>query len=123
MPPSQTTEPDIGLVVGDKTDTSVPAARHTIMDWHEILNGGSSSTALVVSYCPLTGSPSAWEAGAGNEIRFGVSGLLYQCNLILFDKATDSHWVQMLEQSVGGIRVRQRPVKHPVIQTTYTTWL
>lgn len=123
VPPSQTTESSADLVVGYKTDTSVRAAPHSILNWHEILNDESSSTALVVSYCPLTGSPVVWESGMTGETRFGVSGLLYQSNLILFDRTSDSHWAQMLEQSVEGSRVDERPVKRPVIQTTYATWL
>jgi hypothetical protein len=121
--PAQTQEPDDGLVVGYKADGTPRAAPYSIMDWHEVLNDDLTGVSLVISYCPLTGSPLVWESGVTGDTRFQVSGLLYRSNLILIDVATESHWSQMLEQAVEGSQVRATPVRRPAIETTYETWL
>lgn len=95
---------------------------HDIMDWHEVVNDGPNSDPYTMSYCPLTGSAVAWR-GDANETRrsYGVSGLLYNSNLILYDRKTDSRWSQMLQQSVWGSRSGEVPERIQVFETTFAT--
>lgn len=111
------------LVVGIRFGGAVKAYPHDILDWHEIVNDGPANNPFSLSYCPLTGSAVAWKGNeSGADPTFGVSGMLYNSNLILLDRETSSLWSQMLEQSVNGSRIREFPDRIQVIETTWETW-
>lgn len=38
----------------------------------------------------------------GEEVEFGVSGKLYNSNLVLYDRKTDSYWTQIDGQAIVG---------------------
>lgn len=83
---------------------------YRILNWHEIVNDEIDGMPITVSYCPLTGTGAAWKRNfSGNVTTFGVSGLLYENNLIMYDRATDSLWPQILEQSVYGQHIMEEP--------------
>ncbi len=112
------------LIVGVLHEDTIHAYPHNILNWHEVVNDSINFNGFVLSYCPLTGSSMSWDPDdtVGNT-EFGVSGLLYNSNLILYDRETDSHWSQMIEQSVEGPRASDRPVRIQVVETTWRTWL
>lgn len=92
------------LVIAIKTEEGVRAYPHPILDWHEIANDDlPSGERLSLTYCPLTGTAIGWDGTVnGNKTTFGVSGLLYNSNLIPYDRATDSYWSQMSHKCVKG---------------------
>ena len=53
---------------------------------------------------------------------FGTSGLLYNSNLIMYDRETNSLWSQMLEQSISGSEIQRIPDRLQVVETTWGTW-
>lgn len=119
----------IGIVVGDQPR----AYPWTILDWHEVVNEdfsdqlvsqtGSASTRLTISLCPLTGTGIVFDGNnAGRSLTFGVSGLLFNNNLIMFDRQTDSHWPQMRLQSDEGTLRNTKQKVYPSIETTWGTW-
>jgi hypothetical protein len=111
------------VVIGVEYEGQTRAYPHSILNWHEIVNDRIGDLALAVTYCPLTGSGMGWDRNVtGHVTTFGVSGLLYNSNLIPYDRATDSYWSQMGERAVRGELSGQRPVSHPVIETTWNTW-
>jgi hypothetical protein len=76
---------------------------YNILVWHEIVNDiFSDGTKLTVTFCPLCGSAIVFESG-GDE--FGVSGKLYESNLLMYDKETDSLWSQIEGRAVVGDRI------------------
>jgi hypothetical protein len=110
------------LVIALRSDGQTKVFPHDIMDWHELVNDGPSDDPVIMSYCPLTGSAMAWKGRASDaDATFGVSGLLYNSNLVLYDRATRSFWSQMLQLSVNGSRIRERPETIQVIETTFAT--
>lgn len=109
-----------------KNSSEVRAYPLSILDWHEIINDKISGEDITVSYCPLTGTG----IGMRSEVQqnngftpttFGVSGLLYNSNLILYDRLTDSYWSQMRLQCVGGSLKGQQPIFTHLIETTIST--
>jgi hypothetical protein len=38
----------------------------------------------------------------GNEVEFGTSGKLYNSNLVMYDRLTDSYWSQALGKAIAG---------------------
>ena len=98
------------------------------MDYHEIVNDSFSfdgfNRDVSLSYCPLTGSAVLWKSFLSSaNTSFGVSGLLYNSNLILYDRETQSLWSQMLEQAISGQETRRIPDKLQVVETSWETWL
>lgn len=74
-----------------------------IMDWHEIVNDDFNGKPVVVTYCPLCGSGIAFGALVNGEpSEFGVSGLLYNSDVLLYDRKTNSLWSQILARAVSG---------------------
>lgn len=111
------------LVVGVITDTEVKAYPHPILDWHEIVNDEVGDLSIAVTYCPLTGTAIGWDRNVnGSNTTFGVSGKLYNSNLIPFDRNTMSYWSQMGLESVNGELINTEIVTLPVIETTWETW-
>ncbi len=114
---------DADLVVGIVVDGEARAYPHPILDWHEIVNDEIRGTHLSITYCPLTGTAIAWDRFLDGEVTtFGVSGLLFESNLIPYDRKTNSHWSQMRLDCVNGPLVGQRIPTFPIVETTWATW-
>lgn len=114
---------DEDLVVGMVINNTVKAYPHLILDWHEIVNDELNGQFYTLSYCPLTGTAFSWVSeSAGTKSTYGVSGLLYNANLILYDRHTDSHWSQMLLQCINGDQIGEQPRVQQVIETDWATW-
>ncbi|MCG8306194.1 MAG: DUF3179 domain-containing protein [Cytophagales bacterium] len=114
---------DDDLVVGFSWNGNYRAYPHKILDWHEIINDDLNGSKIAVTYCPLTGTGIGWNREiAGIETTFGVSGLLYNSNLIPYDRYTDSNWCQISLSCVNGTLKGSRVSTFTVIETTWGTW-
>lgn len=112
------------LVLGINMNGDIRAYPHPILDWHEIVNDKIDNTPVAITYCPLTGTGIAWNRTVnGQETTFGVSGLLYNSNLIPYDRRTDSNWSQMLLKGVFGENKGVEITTYPLVETTWATWL
>ena len=98
---------------------------HNIMWRHEIVNFTTELDVLSVSYCPLTGSALAFSRDRVDGAEFGVSGLLYQANLIMYDRNEDeeSHWPQMMAEARCGPRSGTKLVRRPLVEMTLAGWM
>ena len=111
---------DSDLIIGIKIDNQVRGYPHPILDWHEIINDQINDTYFSITYCPLTGSTIGIDRDFnGNITTFGVSGLLYNSNLIPYDRATNSNWSQMRMECVNG---ELQGSEFDFIQTFETDW-
>ncbi|MEM8528113.1 MAG: DUF3179 domain-containing (seleno)protein [Bacteroidota bacterium] len=91
------------LVVGVKVGAEIRAYPHLILDWHEIVNDQLEDLSLALNYCPLTGTAIGWKSKIDGKVTtFGVSGLLYNTNLMPYDRLTNSTWSQMRLDCVEG---------------------
>src|SRR6185369_3862902 len=85
-----------------------------LLNIHEVVNDRFGDTPVVVSWSPLCGSAMVFDRRIdGKEVAFGVSGLLYQSNLILFDRRADpkqeSLWPQLALHAISGPAAGKRP--------------
>jgi len=111
------------LVIGIKVNDETRAYPHYILDWHEIVNDDVNGVDVALSLCPLTGTSIGWSRIVnGSKTTFGVSGKLYNNNLILYDRATSSNWSQVGLQCINGSLIRQRPDLVTVLETTWGVW-
>lgn len=114
---------DSDLVLGYKNGDDVRAYQHNVLDWHEIVNDNIGDVSVAITYCPLTGTGIGWNRILdGKETTFGVSGLLYQTNLIPFDRATQSNWSQILNKSVNGSLEGKKADLITLVETDWKTW-
>lgn len=106
----------LGLVVNSKQK----AYPIKILNWHEIVNDRIGGQPVVVTFCPLCGTGMVFHARIPDrELSFGVSGLLYQSDMLLYDRATESLWSQIKKEAVTGPLTGTRL---RLIPATYTTW-
>ena len=111
------------IVIAVKTTEGIRAYPHPVLDWHEIANDDlPSGERLSLTYCPLTGTAIGWDGTIdGNKTTFGVSGLLYNSNLMPFDRATDSYWSQMSHKCVNGSLVGTEIKTFQVIEMNFNS--
>jgi peroxiredoxin len=86
-----------------------------ILVWHEIVNDTIGGSPVAVTYCPLCNTAVAFrrpEIG-GKATTFGTSGKLYNSNLVMYDRATQSLWPQALGLAVSGPLTGQRLARLP----------
>lgn len=95
---------DDKLMIVIEDGTSLKAYPHAILNWHEITNDVINGKNATVSYCPLTGTSRAWNSIVGGALpsEFGTSGLLYNDNLILYDRNSENLWSQIMGKSING---------------------
>ncbi len=114
---------DNDLVLGFVDGNDIRAYPHAILDWHEIINDNTENHSLAVIYCPLTGTGIGWDRVLeGKETTFGVSGLLYNSNIIPYDRETNSNWSQLLNKSVNGQLIGEKAKTYNLLETTWKTW-
>jgi hypothetical protein len=90
-----------------------------ILVWHEIVNDTIGGLDLAVTYCPLTGTAIAFERG---DTEFGVSGRLVNSNLVMYDRATDTWFPQVLAIGIQGPHAGSALVERPIAWTTWQRW-
>ncbi len=98
-----------------------------VLWWHEIVNDTLGGEPVLVTYCPLTGSGLAFDPRVRGRVRnFGVSGFLYENNLVMFDRlsggGTESLWSQLLMVAQCGAEKGTELARVPVVETTWGRW-
>ena len=94
-----------------------------ILNWHEIVNDAIGGQPVVVTFCPLCGTAMVFGADVnGNKLTFGVSGLLYQSDMLLYDHKTESLWSQIKTEAVTGPLTGSRLQLLSSAQTTWGKW-
>ncbi len=111
------------LVLGVVVNGEAKAYPHNMGWWHEIINDVIGGQPIVVSFCPLTGTGLIFfgQAADGSRIHCGVSGLLFNNNLIMYDRRDRTLYPQMLHVPVDGPRSEELHLM-PVIETTWRYW-
>ena len=92
---------------------------HNILTRHEIVNDVMDGVPICINFCPLTGTGYVWERGSNT---YGVSGMLYNNNLVLYDRDSESLWSQVLGKSVWGEQQSEEPVQIRTFETTFETF-
>lgn len=94
-----------------------------ILNWHEIVNDMFGIEAITITYCPLCGSGMAFKADVdGKRLKFGVSGLLYNSDVLLFDRETESLWSQILSKAISGSMKGKTLTDIAIDHTSWADW-
>lgn len=114
---------DSGRVLGLSRANVARAYPIPILNWHEIVNDEINGEPIAVTYCPLCGTGVAYRAEVdGRPLTFGVSGLLYNSDVLLYDRETESLWSQILAQAVAGPLKGKRLEMIPLTHTSWSDW-
>lgn len=113
--------PEDGLVIGVKSGGETKAYPHLVMNWHEVINDRIGGQEMTISFCPLVGSSTVWDVSEAPS-DFGVAGLLYNNNLTMFDRDTESIWSQVRGDCIYGPRLGEKVEPVQMIETTWNTW-
>ncbi len=101
----------------------IKAYPHPILDYHEIINDEVGGLPVAINYCPFTGTGMAWERTFnGDTTTFGVSGLLYNSNLMPFDRSTETIWSQLALKGVNGELLGKSAIVHSMTEMPWSTW-
>ena len=116
---------DTDLVIGVVRGGEVKAYPENLGWWHEIINDRIGDGYISVTLCPLTGTPQVFDAtaGDGSQIEFGVSGLLINSNLVMYDRRDDTTlYPQMIYTGINGDYKGEQLELLPAIETTFEMW-
>ncbi|MDR9443210.1 MAG: DUF3179 domain-containing (seleno)protein [Schleiferiaceae bacterium] len=87
---------------------------------HEIVNDRTAGHPHSITVCPLTESSLHWlPILQGDTTTFGVSGRLYQDNLMPYDRATGTIWSQLALKAVNGPLIYQTPERLPLLEISW----
>lgn len=119
----QDDSPGLGLVY----DEEARFYPYQILVWHEIVNDIVAGDPLVITYCPLCATGIVFDAQvSGERMEFGVSGKLWQSNLLMYNRASDSAdeslWSQVLGEAVVGRHTGTRLHLVPADTVRYGEW-
>ena len=94
-----------------------------ILDVHEIVNDIIAGMPVAITWCPLCGSA----VGVRREIdgkvtEFGVSGLLYNSDLVFYDRRTNTLWDQIEAKGIVGPLTGTELELIPVTMTRWGRW-
>jgi len=100
-------EPD-GRVVAVEINGEAVAYPIGILTYHEIVNDEVGGVPVAVTYCPLCDSAAVAdrrfksEDGETMTLRFGVSGVLLNSNVVMWEKNTRGLWSQVAMRAITG---------------------
>ncbi|MCB1161479.1 MAG: DUF3179 domain-containing protein [Candidatus Latescibacteria bacterium] len=116
-------------VLGVAANGAACAYPVSILNWHEVVNDTLGGEALLVTWNPLCGAACAY---ASEGVAFGVSGLFYNSNLLLYDRGTPSDstqaaslWSQLTGRALAGPAAARGDslARVPVALTRWDDWL
>lgn len=103
---------DSDPVVGVAIDGRARAYPVWILAWHEVVNDTLAGEPILITYSGPCDSSVVFDRRAGGEpLNFGVSGLLYNSNLVFYDRreargdpgvGRESLWSQLLFRAIAG---------------------
>ena len=94
-------------VIGIRLGGQARAYPLRLLVWHEVVNDTLAGVPIAVTYNPLCDSAAVFRRiVAGHTLTFAVSGLLYDSNLLMYDRQPKSRreslWSQLLFKAVAG---------------------
>lgn len=95
-----------------------------ILMWHEIVNDEIGGVPVAVTYCPLCNTGIAFERPTldGRLLDFGTSGKLYNANLVMYDRQTETYWAQATGQAILGELTGEQLTFVPARILSFADW-
>ncbi|MFQ5661650.1 MAG: DUF3179 domain-containing protein [Candidatus Paceibacteria bacterium] len=119
------TNTDVGLgLVFNGVERFYP---YQVLVWHEIVNDTIKNDRVLVTYCPLCATGIVFDPKVnGIAQEFGVSGKLWQSNLLMYNRTQnpddESLWSQVLGEAVLGVSTGEKLKILPADTVKYGAW-
>jgi len=114
---------DDDIVIAISFDGEYRAYPAQILDHHEIVNDTIAGEPIAITWCPLCGSAVGVRRRINGEItEFGVSGVLYNSDLVFYDRATETLWDQVEAKGIVGPLTGEKLALVPVTMTHWSRW-
>ncbi len=114
---------DSDLVLGLDINGDIRAYPLKILVWHEIVNDNVGGEPVAVTYCPLCFTNQVFKRTIDGQVtEFGTSGKLYNSNLVMYDRATESLWSQALGQAISGESAGKKLERMPFDVAHWKEW-
>jgi hypothetical protein len=111
------------LVIGVSVNGDTRAYPLQILVWHEIVNDVVGGTPVAVTYCPLCFTSQVFVRDIdGQVVQFGTSGKLYNSNLVMYDRTSESLWSQAMEEGIVGKSAGEKLKKVPFEVSYWDDW-
>lgn len=112
-------DPVLGLEVGEEA-VAYPIR---LLNWHELVDDEIGGVPVAVTYCPLCRSGIVFDRrAAGAVLEFGVSGLLYNSDLVMYDRSTRSLWSQIMAEAIAGPSTGVKLARLPARRASWARW-
>jgi hypothetical protein len=111
-------------VLSVEIDGDAKAYPLQILTWHEIVNDEIAGVPVSVTYCPLCNTGIAFKRPTidGKLLDFGTSGKLYNANLVMYDRQTETYWAQATGQAIFGELVGEQLAFVPARILSFSDW-
>ena len=101
---------------------------HKILNFHEIVNDTLADVPVLVSYCPLCNSGVVFDRRIDDlrqegELTFGNSSALFDNDLVMVDRQTNTYWWQVPGRGIVGSLSGAELTVLPSVTTTWSQWL
>ncbi|MCI0710461.1 MAG: DUF3179 domain-containing protein [Chloroflexi bacterium] len=74
-----------------------------LLIWHEIANDVVADVPVAITFCPLCNSSIVFDRRVNDTVlEFGVSGVLRNSDMVMFDRQTESWWQQFTGEGIVG---------------------
>ena len=94
---------DRSPVIALEIDGDARAYPLAVLMWHEIANDTVAGSPVTVTFCPLCNSSISFDRRVDEAVLdFGVSGMLRNSDLIMYDRQTESWWQQFTGEGLAG---------------------
>lgn len=111
------------LITGVEIEGVYKAYPLRILIWHEAVNDTVGDRPILVSYCPLCGSTLVFDREIGSKVlTFGISGLLYQSDVLFYDHQNQSLWSQLEMKAISGPKAGTSIQVLPSVLATWGEW-
>ncbi len=112
----------IGVMIGNEA-VAYPIR---ILNYHECVNDVVGGRAIAVTYCPLCDSAFVFDREVGGSVlEFGISGLLLNSNVLLYDRQRqtkdESLWSQVGMRAICG-PAAARQDRLDLVPSEMVTW-
>lgn len=94
---------DEDFVLGVASNGEARAYPLAMMVWHQLANDVLGDVPILVTFCRMCGAGIVYDRVVGDQtLSFGMSGLIYRADILLYDRETSSLWSRFLDEAVAG---------------------
>lgn len=111
------------LIIGVEINGEARAYPLAIMVWHQLVNDEVGGEPILITFCRLCGTGIVYNRMVGEHtLTFGMAGLLYRSDILLYDKETHTLWSRYLDEAVTGPSQGQPMVALPFQMMSVAEW-